>query len=62
LNKLEVSLHIPLFKRAGQEQFAAEELMRTSKVANLRVHIERAFERTKKFKTFNLPLQASMIE
>jgi hypothetical protein len=62
LNKLEVSLYIPPFKRVGQEQFTTEELMRTSKVANLRIHIERAFERTKKFKIFDRPLQITMID
>ena len=36
--------------------------MRTSKVANLRIHVERAFERTKKYKIFDRPLQMSMID
>jgi hypothetical protein len=36
--------------------------MRTSKVANFRIHVERAFERTKKFKMFDRPLQVTVID
>jgi hypothetical protein len=62
LNKLEVSFYIPPFKGFGQEQFPTEELVRASKAANLHVHVERAFERTKKHKIFSCPLQTPMID
>ena len=62
LNKIQVSLYIPPFKRAGQSQFTTEESLRTSRVANLRIHVERAFERTKKYKIFDRPLAITMID
>jgi hypothetical protein len=62
LNKIQVSLHMPPFKRVGQTQFSTEEILRTSRVANLRTHVERAFERTKKYKIFDRPLQINMID
>ena len=62
LNKLDCFLHIPPFKRPGVEQFTTEELERTSRVANMRIHVERAFERTKSWKIFDRPIPILLLD
>ena len=62
LNKIQVSLYMPPFKRAGQNQFTTGEALRMSKAANLRARAERAFERTQKYKIFDRPLQVNMTD
>ena len=62
LNKLDCFLYIPPFKKQGVDQFSTQELDRTSTVANLRIHVERAFERTKSWKIFDRPLPILMLD
>ena len=50
LGKKGATLHIPPKARRGQKQFTADDNVKTSRVANLRIHVERAFARVKQFK------------
>ena len=49
LSGLGVRLNIPPF-RQGQRQFTPDELLKTKKIAAVRIHVERAIQRLKQFK------------
>ena len=50
-----VHLNIPPFLR-GKQQFSENELIRTRRIASLRIHVERAIERIKNFHIFDRSL------
>eukprot|EP00057_Strongylocentrotus_purpuratus_P026616 XP_011681090.1 PREDICTED: uncharacterized protein LOC105446234 [Strongylocentrotus purpuratus] len=54
------SLGIPPGKR-GQEQMTRQQVMQTKKVANLRIHVERAIRRLKSFRIIKGTLPWSLI-
>ena len=56
-----VRLNIPPFLR-GKEQFDEDEIITTRRIASLRIHVERAMERIKKFHIFDGVLPASLTD
>ena len=56
-----VRLNIPPFLR-GKEQFDEDEIITTKRIASLRIHVERAMERIKKFHIFDRVLPASLTD
>ena len=72
LGKIGVTLYIPPFRKKNdkvsmdekQDGYAmtTEDSKLTHKIANLRIHVERGFERTKKFKIFDRPIPMTMLD
>lgn len=56
-----VRLNIPPFLR-GKSQFEEDELISSRRIASLRIHVERAMERIKKFHIFDRILPASLTD
>jgi hypothetical protein len=78
LGRIGVTLYIPPFRKKDKNkdttmekdtdeklngyQYSSEDSQKTSKIANLRIHVERGFERTKKFKIFDRPVPMGMLD
>ena len=56
---LGVKLNIPPFLNSGT-QFSSDNILRTKKIAQLRIHVERAIGRIKEFWIFQPTIPASM--
>ena len=56
---LGVRLNIPPFLKSGS-QFSTDDVLRTKKVAKLRIHVERAIGRIKEFRIFHPVIPATM--
>ena len=59
LNERKVSLNIPAFTKR-RNQLTNEEITRTRRVANVRIHVERAIQRLKVFKILSQTVPISM--
>ncbi|XP_065884580.1 uncharacterized protein [Dysidea avara] len=59
LAPLGVKLNIPPFL-SSNSQFSSEDVMRTKKIAKLRIHVERAIGRIKEFRILQSPICATM--
>ena len=59
LTPLGVKLNIPPFL-SSNTQFSCEDVMRTKKIAKLRIHVERAIGRIKEFCILRSPICATM--
>ncbi|XP_065901415.1 uncharacterized protein [Dysidea avara] len=59
LAPLGVKLNIPPFL-SSNSQFSSEDVMRTRKIAKLRIHVERAIGRIKEFRILQSPICATM--
>ena len=72
LGKIGVTLYIPPFRKKNDKEsmdekqdgyaMTTEDSKLTHKIANLRIHVERGFERTKKFKIFDRPIPMTMLD
>ena len=72
LGRLGITLYIPPFRKKSERehadekldgyQYSTEDSANTSKIANLRIHVERGFERTKKFKIWDRPIPMPMLD
>ncbi|XP_065886077.1 uncharacterized protein [Dysidea avara] len=59
LAPLGVRLNIPPFLKSGS-QFSSDDVLRTKKIATLRIHVERAIGRIKEFRIFHPVIPATM--
>ena len=55
-----VGLNLPPFLQSSR-QFTAEQVQETKKIAKLRIHVERAIRRIKKFHIFDSPIPLNLL-
>jgi hypothetical protein len=49
LNDMGVKLHIPSFKETERTQLTSSETIRSENISKVRIHVEKAIQRTKTF-------------
>ena len=55
-------LAVPPKAKAGQHAFSHDQMVDTAKIARLRIHVERAFERAQEFKILHNAVPVTMID